>query len=295
MSRLPSHQPTRRRRSRHSNLENRWADARPPNRTQRLFRRIRLIALLLFIGLAALIGGLVLRANRASESSTTSAGTPLPPQIEATLPPESPQEKSAAAIALLDSFFKIRDPIRRLPLVFDPASAQEGMIEYYGRRGRSDPAGIHNRKVTALLEKGREILIVTFDDHDDRHWAAPVEWHTNGYRLHWGSMTGYGEASWDHFLAKQPETPTRMRVNIYRPESAATGVHPAGYEYVLLTHPELPRPLGALLGSSETLIPLRKMPANTDIPAHVVMQWQDLGPAGTWPVVTSLIHRNWIR
>ncbi len=296
MSQFPSQRPNRRRRSRQSDLENRWADAkRPLSPTQRLFQRVRLLSFALFIVLAVLIGGLVVRTNRSVENSSPSTGALSASHTEARLPPESPEEKSAAAIALLDSFFKIRNPARRLPLVFNPANEQDAMLDYYGRRGRADPTGLHNRKVTALLEKGREILIVTFDDQDKRRWAAPVEWHTNSYRLHWGSMTGYGETSWDLFVARKPEASSRMRVNIYRPDSTATGLHPAGYEYVLLTHPELPQPLGALLGSSESLEPLRRTPANTDIPAYVVMQWQDFGPDGKWPVIASLIHRNWIR
>lgn len=293
-------QPQRRRRSGKRNPELEWAAAetRLSERqlNQRRFnRRVRLVTAGLFLILGALIAVFFLRSSFKAGAVRDSGTVSSPPPIKALPPPDSPKEKTTAAIELIDAFFGIEDPTRRLALVFDAGDETADFLDYYGQRARTDPSGIHNRKVTAILEKDREILIVTFDDDQGRHWAAPVEWKVNAYRLHWGAMTGYGQIAWNRFIAERPAKPVQMRAKIYRPDSGASDLIPEGHEYVLIAHPELPRPFGALLGESETLKPLRELPANTDIPACVTMQWQDFGTAGQWPVVTNLVHSNWIR
>lgn len=210
-------------------------------------------------------------------------------------PPESPEKKTSAAMEALNVFFETKDPTSRSALLFDPESESAAVFDYYMHRDRRDPEVIHDRKVTAVLDKDREILIVTFKDDENRQWAAPFEWKINGYRLHWGSMTGYGDLPWDRFLAEQPTKPVRMRVNIYIPDSESPAFIPSVHTSVLLTHPELKKPMGALLGPSSSLTPLLKLPRNTDIPANVTMQWSEFEGAGNWPVITDLIHRNWIR
>jgi hypothetical protein len=223
--------------------------------------------------------------------------TPPPAAIpvEYLPPPETPEEKTAAAMEVLDDFFKINNPARRLPFVFDPESQSADLIDYYVKRGRSDPDVIHDRKVTAVLDKDREILIVTFKDGENRTWAAPFEWKTNGYHLHWGSMTGYGQLPWDRFIEDQPSTPVRMRLNIYIPDSDSPPLIPGDHTFILISHPELAKPMGALLAPSPSLKPILKLPRNTDIPANVSIQWWEFEGAGNWPVITELIHRNWIR
>lgn len=293
----PSHR--RRRRSSTPGVEREWGVS--PGRSSRKFaqqrfnRRVRFAAFTLLLSLAILITLLVLRDNSLAGKSTASISTPTAPPAGHLLPPESPEEKTAAAIASLEAFFKIADPVGRLPLVFDPRSESAAIPDYYIRRGRTDPEDIHERKVTAVLEKDREILIVTFKDAQDRTWAAPFEWKTNAYRLHWGSMTGYGELPWDRFLTERPAEPVSMRVNIYIPDSESPALVPPGHTFVLITHPELEKPLGALLTPAKSLKPLLKLPRNTDIPAHVTLQWLAFDGSGDWPVLTGLIHRNWIR
>lgn len=198
-------------------------------------------------------------------------------------------------MAALNAFFETKDPARRLALLFDPESESASLLDYYLHRGRRDPEGIHDRKVTAVLDKDREILIVTFKDEENRKWAAPFEWKINSYRFHWGSMTGYGDLPWDRFLADQPVKPVRMRVNIYIPDAESPALIPSDHTFVLLTHPELKNPMGALLSPSASLLPLLELRRNTDIPANVSMQWREFKGAGNWPVITDLIHRNWIR
>jgi hypothetical protein len=292
-------QRRKRRRATTPGLEGTWGRSKQEgarkNQRRRFNRRVRLFVLLLVVCLAVLVTGFVLRDSFSAGSQRSVAGSAEPPPIEVLPPPESPQEKSTAAIALLDEFFKISDPSRRLHLVFDSVDQTDAFLDYYGRIGRRDPAGIRDRKVTAILDKGREILIVTFKDEQNRQWAAPVEWNVNGYRLHWGSMTGYGEVPWDRFLAERSPNTVTMRVNIYRPDSEPSTFVPEGHAFVLITHPELGKPLGALLSNAPSLEPLLKLPKNTDIPAKVIMQWRNFGPSGEWPVVSELVHRNWIR
>ena len=236
----------------------------------------------------------VLRDASKARLSNPVENVPETAPVEFIPPPKTPEEKSAAAMAAFDGFLAINDPARRLPLVFDPVGDSAAFLDYYGHRARKDPESIHDRKVTAVLDKDREILIVTFRDAQKRKWAAPFEWNVNGYRLHWGAMTGYGELPWDRFLAERPAKPVRMRVNLYIPDAAGETLVPDGHMSVLITHPELTKPIGALLSPSPTLEPLLALPRNSDIPANVSMQWRDFEGSGTWPVVTDLIHRNWI-
>lgn len=281
-----------------SGVEADWgSSARPPTRKdlqQRFNRRVRFIALSLLFVLAVAVTVFVLRdaseARSAIGSKPPSAAVP----VDYLPPPESPEEKTAAAMAVLDEFFRINNPALRLPLVFDSEGQTGDFLDYYVNRGRSDPEAIHDRKVTAILDKDREILIVTFKDENNRTWAAPFEWKTKGYHLHWGSMTGYGEVPWERFLAEQPSKPVRMRLNIYIPDAESPPLIPGGHTFVLISHPELAKPMGALLAPSPSLKPLLKLPRNTDIPANVSIQWQDFDGAEKWPVITDLIHRNWI-
>jgi hypothetical protein len=254
-----------------------------------------LTALSLLFVLAVMLAVFVLRDASKARSSSALTTPPAALPVEYIPPPESPEEKTAAAMEALDDFFKINNPTRRLPLVFDPESQSSDLIDYYVKRGRGDPEGIHDRKVTAVLDKDREILIVTFKDEKNRTWAAPFEWQTNAYHLHWGSMTGYGEVPWDRFIEDQPSIPVRMRLNIYIPDSDTSTLIPDDHTSVLISHPELAKPMGALLAPSPSLKPLLNLPRNTDIPANVSIQWGEFEGAGSWPVITDLIHRNWIR
>jgi hypothetical protein len=262
---------------------------------RRFQRRVRFAAFALLFCLATLITLFVLKD--ASKARTSGDPKPTPEKVleDYQPPPESPEDKSNAAMAAFDEFLQSGTPASKLPVVFDPANESDAVLDYYTRRGRTDPEGIHDRKVTAILEKDREILIITFKDDGDRTWAAPFEWKTNAYRLHWGSMTGYGELPWDRFLTERPAKPVPMRVNVYIPDSESPPLIPPDHTFVLITHPELEKPLGTLLAPSKSLNPLLKLPRNTDIPAKVSMQWRDFKGAGNWPVITDLIHRNWIR
>ncbi len=302
MSRLHPDPPQRRRRRRPSRdhvRETEWGNGdRHTSRRllqQRFNNRVRLVALVLLVCLAVLITTFVLRDESVASPTVSLDKSPAPVPVEYLPPPESPEEKTTAAMAVLDRFFGINDPALRLPLVFDPASESDDFLDYYAQQGRHDPEGIHDRKVTAILDKDHEILIVTFKDGQNRDWAAPFEWRINGYRLHWGSMTGYGELPWHRFLAERPTTPVRMRVNIYIPDTESPALIPGGHTFVLINHPDLTKPVGALLSPSSSLKPLLDLPRNTDIPANVSMQWLDFEGSGNWPVITDLIHRNWIR
>ncbi len=289
----------RRRRSRPPELETEWgvSQGRSSRRLaeQRFNRKVRLSAFALLSVPAALLTLFVLRDASGSRMSADPRSASAGIAVDYVPPPESPEEKTAAAIAAFDNFLQTGDSARRLPLVFDPENESVAILDYYTRHGRTDPEGIHDRKVTAVLEKEREILILTFKDGQDRTWAAPFEWKTNAYRIHWGSMTGYGALPWDRFLTERPAKPVRMRVNLYIPDSESPALVPPDHTFALITHPELKKPLGALLAPSKSLKPLLKLPRNTDIPANVSMQWFGFDGSGDWPVITELIHRNWIR
>jgi hypothetical protein len=255
---------------------------------------VRFAAFALLFLMAALTTLFVLRdasKGRVSDDSIAAIASPSPDILP---PPESPEEKTAAVIAAFDGFLQSGDPSRRLHWVFDPVNESEAILDYYNQRGRADPEGIHDHKVSAILEKDREILILTFKDAQDRTWAAPFEWKTNAYRLHWASMTGYGEIPWERFLVERPAKPVRMRVKIYFPDSESPALIPDKHTFALITHPELKTPLGSLIAPAPSLEPLLKLPKNTDIPAYVTIEWRDFQGSGTWPVVTDLIHRNWI-
>lgn len=261
----------------------------------RFRRSAQVVAMLVLVGVVALVAAIWTRNRAEEESLHRSPDRVVRSSSEVAPPPERPEEKSALALAAVDRFFSAARMEEKLDLVFDLRVEAEEVKDYYLTRGRVDPSPEGERKVTAISESGREILIVTFRDQSGRDWAAPLEWHGTGYRLHWGAMTGYGEIPWAKFLEKPRGEKWKMRLNLYRPADQTAHQLPEGHDYVLVTHPELQRPLGALLAPDSSLQSIQLLPEGRDIPVRVEMIWQDFGEAGEWPVITSLIHRNWIR
>lgn len=209
-------------------------------------------------------------------------------------PPADPKTKSDVVIAELLGFINDADHATRSLRIYELVDTIAHLRSYYDKRGRALPKKVVNPAVTAVDLKGREIILVVFQDEAGRTWSAPFEWDRGSYRLHWEAMTGFGEISWQEFFKNHPSGHYKMRATFFLPEEAIESPAAVGHAVVLMSHPDLEQPVSVLVPlASQTYLRLTSHPRATDIPALVEIHWPDA--SATQPVLSSWIHDNWIR
>lgn len=254
----------------------------------------------LFFGVLAVIGVvlgcvLVFIPDRAPGKSFGEKPIPQLSVPESVSPPADQAGKSEAVIAVLLAIVNSPDHTSRCEHIIGRSAMHDRLESHYGREGRLFPTRIINPSVTAIETNNREILLVSFINESGKRISAPFEWDGDAYRLHWEAMTGYGDVPWETFFNERPQGVYEMRANLYLPREAGDLPENAERITALLSHPELPKPRTvAIPVGSEAHRQLLALPPDTDIPAHIGIQWME-GDVASLPIVSRWLHRDWIR
>jgi hypothetical protein len=246
------------------------------------------------MGLALAFGAVLLfiPARTAGEVATNQAAAV--PERRVPIPPTGTNEKSEAVIAALLAFVNSPNHASRCRHLIGRSKMREQLEAYYGKQGHSFPKRIINPTVTAFEVGYREIIIILFIDQDGKRISAPFEWDIDGYRLHWEAMTGSGDIPWQDFFDRRPEGDFNMRVNLFVPKIDHELPNDNNRIIALISHPDLQQARTvAIPVGSEVHNQLLDHPSETDIPAHIGIQWLD-GEGSLLPVLTKWHHRDWI-
>jgi hypothetical protein len=210
------------------------------------------------------------------------------PKAEYVLAPEGREERSALAIKTLDQFFLASGPTARAEYLFDQGDIP-AMDEFYEAPQKHK---IINPKVTAVDIKGREILIISFQDETGVQRAAPMEWKGDGYQLHWGAMMARGQMTWEDFLRDEPTDPVAMRVVLSLEKKPSFEFDFDGNYYGSIEHPELSQPLPVVIAPHSWVVSLS---VGERVPLKVLVKYVTLSNGTSWPLVSGLIHLHWIK
>jgi hypothetical protein len=271
-----------------SNPEEGWSGQDSPAKVwEGLHRGIRVffaVGVMVALLIVAFIGAESLREKAVPPLDEESGDVP---RTEHVLAPESREERSALAIRALDQFFLATGPAARAKYLCDQVDIP-AMDEFYEVPQQHK---IINPKVTAVEVRGREILIITFQDETGVQRAAPMEWKIEGYQLHWGAMMARGQMTWENFLRVKPTDPVAMRVVLSLQKKPSFEIDFDGHYFGTIEHPELSQPLPVVIAPRPWVASLS---VGEKVPLKVLIRYVTLSNGTSWPLVSGLIHLHWI-
>ncbi len=228
----------------------------------------------------------VLRFQNSTRAALVSAGEKMAPDAE----------RQAAIRKSFDAFLAAGDPAGKLPWVLEPDRVGSRLKDYYEERHQKDPV-ILSYEVSPPQRAGNEWwFILQCVEKNGTLTSILMKDTPEGGRLDWENFVAYGSMAWEEFLAKKPESPQSMRVQM-RPSNGYGGKYPAeDYLCYDISHRDSPDLIhGYVAKASRTGQRLAAMTPEAEWrAANLYLLWEaDAGAPGSI-VIADLIGNNWL-
>lgn len=178
-------------------------------------RQMRLMLIGGVMLLVLIVGGVIFSLNTAE----TPAPPPLPETVTTPTPAVPPvalrseAELAAEAEPLVRKFLEATTVEELLPLVRDPAVAEERIRAFYPG-GKVEAPGLSKFNANDALALRDDFISasVTTGDHEEKSIALMET--PQGWKIDWESWVGWSTMPWETFISAKPTTGQVFRVNL---------------------------------------------------------------------------------